>query len=70
MLSAVCMQPIYNPIDVVENMFQGKSVEFERRSSTEVVAEVEGKWDNMLLFFQSAGRETSGLSPDYQCNAW
>lgn len=51
MFSAIQTKPIYNPIDAVENMFQGKSVEFERRSSTEVVAEVEGKWDNMLLFF-------------------
>lgn len=51
MLSAASIKPVYNPIDAVENMFQGKSVEFERRSSTEVVAEVEGKWDNMLLFF-------------------
>lgn len=51
MFSATQTKPIYNPIDAVENMFQGKSVEFERRSSTEVVAEVEGKWDNMLLFF-------------------
>ena len=51
MFSAIQTKPIYNPIDAVDNMFQGKSVEFERRSSTEVVAEVEGKWDNMLLFF-------------------
>ena len=51
MLSVIQAKPIYNPIDAVESMFQNKSVEFERRSSTEVVAEVEGKWDNMLLFF-------------------
>ncbi len=41
----------YNPIDMVENIFSTKSFEFERRSINEVVVEVEGKWNNMLLFF-------------------
>ena len=40
----------YNPIDDVECLFkQGNTV--ERRSSNEVVVEIAGKWDNMLLFF-------------------
>lgn len=43
--------PEYNPIDVVENIFSAKSFEFERRSLSEVVVEVQGKWNNMLLFF-------------------
>ena len=41
----------YNPIDLVENIFSTKSFEFERRSINEVVVEVQGKWNNMLLFF-------------------
>ncbi len=41
----------YNPIDLVENIFSAKSFEIERRSITEVVVEVQGKWNNMLLFF-------------------
>lgn len=41
----------YNPIDLVENIFSTKSFEIERRSITEVVVEVQGKWNNMLLFF-------------------
>ena len=41
----------YNPIDLVENIFSSKSFEFERRSPDEVVVEVQGKWNNMLLFF-------------------
>lgn len=43
--------PDYNPIDLVENIFSQKSFEFERRSLTEVAVEVQGKWNNMLLFF-------------------
>lgn len=41
----------YNPIDVVENIFASRSFELERRSLNEVVVEVQGKWNNMLLFF-------------------
>ncbi len=41
----------YNPIDLVENIFSSKSFEFERRANNEVVVEVQGKWNNMLLFF-------------------
>lgn len=41
----------YNPIDVVENIFSIQSFEFERRNLNEVVIEVQGKWNNMLLFF-------------------
>lgn len=40
-----------NPIDTVEHIFNSKSLEFERRNLNEVVVEVEGKWNNMLLFF-------------------
>ena len=39
-----------NPIDDVECVFR-KSNAVERRSSTEVVVEINGKWDDMLLFF-------------------
>lgn len=41
----------YNPIDVVEEIFTAKSYELERRSEHEIVVEIEGKWNNMLLFF-------------------
>lgn len=40
----------YNPIDDVECIFRSQST-MERRSATEVVVELNGKWDNMLLFF-------------------
>ncbi len=41
----------YNPIDLVENIFASRSFELERRNAHEVVVEVQGKWNNMLLFF-------------------
>ncbi len=41
----------YNPIDIVEDIFASKSYELERRSFFEVAVEVQGKWNNMLLFF-------------------
>ena len=40
-----------NPIDMVENIFASRSFELERRGPDEVVVEVQGKWNNMLLFF-------------------
>ncbi len=45
------LAPAYNPIDLVENIFASRSFELERRTSDEVVVEVQGKWNNMLLFF-------------------
>lgn len=44
------LAPEYNPIDTVENIFSTRSFELERRSLNEVVVEVQGKWNNMLLF--------------------
>lgn len=41
----------YNPIDTVENIFSSKSYELERRNLNEVAVEIQGKWNNMLLFF-------------------
>lgn len=41
----------FNPIDTVETIFDGKSLEFERRNLNEIVVEIQGKWQNMLLFF-------------------
>lgn len=41
----------YNPIDTVEQIFSTQSFELERRNLNEVVVEVQGKWNNMLLFF-------------------
>ncbi len=45
------LAPAYNPIDLVENIFSSRSFELERRGLNEVVVEVQGKWNNMLLFF-------------------
>ncbi len=45
----ICLQN--NPIDTVEAIFHNRLLAFERRSFNEVVVEVEGKWNNMLLFF-------------------
>ncbi len=41
----------YNPIDSIEALFSTKSYELERRGIDEVVVEIQGKWNNMLLFF-------------------
>lgn len=41
----------YNPIDDIECMFTSKQHSTERRSHNEVVVQIAGKWDNMLLFF-------------------
>ncbi len=40
-----------NPIDILENIFGQKSFDLERRGANEIVVELKGKWDNMLLFF-------------------
>ena len=50
MLSATPVQMEFNPIDAVEAIFLQKSYAFERRSENEVAVEIEGKWNNMLLF--------------------
>ena len=41
----------FNPIDLVESIFSTKPFEIERRNIFEVAVEVQGKWNNMLLFF-------------------
>ena len=41
----------YNPIYLVENIFSARSFELDRRNVNEVAVEVQGKWNNMLLFF-------------------
>jgi hypothetical protein len=41
----------YNPIDAIECLFAEKQHSTERRSTNEVVVQIPGKWDNMLLFF-------------------
>ncbi|MBR6327964.1 MAG: YbjN domain-containing protein [Alphaproteobacteria bacterium] len=40
-----------NPIDILENIFGQKAFEWERRGLNEIVIEVSGKWQDMLLFF-------------------
>lgn len=42
---------LYNPIDTVESIFTRRAYELDRRSDSEVVVEIQGKWNNMLLFF-------------------
>ena len=44
-------QDIYNPLDTIENIFYRDNISFDRRNDNELVAEVFGKWDNMLVFF-------------------
>ena len=41
----------YNPIDTVENIFSTQNYELDRRNINEVAVEIQGKWNNMLLFF-------------------
>lgn len=43
--------PAENPIDTVERILNRQSYAPERRSLNEVVVEVQGKWDDMLVFF-------------------
>ncbi len=45
------LAPAYNPIDLVENIFSSRSFELERRGLNEVVVEVQGKRNNMILYF-------------------
>ncbi|MBQ2811482.1 MAG: YbjN domain-containing protein [Alphaproteobacteria bacterium] len=51
MLPLSNIEAYYNPIDSLEMIFAKKSADFERRNINEVVVEIEGKWNNMLLFF-------------------
>ena len=44
-------QDMYTPIDTIENIFVRDNISFDRRKDNELVAEVLGKWDNMLVFF-------------------
>ncbi|MBQ8750394.1 MAG: YbjN domain-containing protein [Alphaproteobacteria bacterium] len=44
-------QNMYNPLDTIEHIFYRDNVSFDRRGNNELVAEVFGKWDNMLVFF-------------------
>jgi len=41
----------YNPIDTIETIFATQKYEFDRRNINEVAVEIQGKWNNMLLFF-------------------
>jgi hypothetical protein len=41
----------YNPIDTVESIFTSQSYELDRRNINEIAIEIQGKWNNMLLFF-------------------
>jgi hypothetical protein len=50
-ISAVEKQDTYNPIDSIEYILGRDNIICERRKENELVAEVHGKWDNMLIFF-------------------
>ncbi|MDO4162572.1 MAG: YbjN domain-containing protein [Pseudomonadota bacterium] len=41
----------YNPLDDIECLFANQPHTTERRNAHEIVIEISGKWDNMLLFF-------------------
>lgn len=43
--------PVHNPIDDIEVLFAHRQLSTERRNQNEVVVEISGRWDNMLLFF-------------------
>lgn len=42
---------LYNPIDSVEAIFTSHNWDFERRNRHEIALEVQGKWSNIVLFF-------------------
>jgi len=50
-MNVALKQDLYNPLDTIEYLFSRDSVSCERRKINELVAEVQGKWDNMLIFF-------------------
>ena len=50
-MNVAIKQNLYNPLDTIENIFIRENITFDRRKDNELVAEVLGKWDNMLVFF-------------------
>jgi hypothetical protein len=50
-ISALEKQNLYNPIDSIEYILGRDNIICERRKEMELVAEIHGKWDNMLIFF-------------------
>ena len=50
-ISALKNEETYNPIDAIEYMLSRDKVACNRLKDTELVAEVHGKWDNMIIFF-------------------
>ncbi|MBQ2884791.1 MAG: YbjN domain-containing protein [Alphaproteobacteria bacterium] len=50
-MNVAIKQNLYNPLDTIENIFIREDITFDRRKENELVAEVLGKWDNMLVFF-------------------
>ena len=51
MINLAVEEDLYNPIDTIEGIFSRDKVSYDRRKDNELVAEVQGKWDNMLIFF-------------------
>lgn len=51
MINVALDQNTYNPIDTIEYIFTKDNISFDRRKDSELVAEILGKWDNMLIFF-------------------
>ena len=48
---AASIQPTANPIDQIENFLSSHAYALERRSTNEIVVEIQGKWNDMLVFF-------------------
>lgn len=48
---AANLQPLSNPIDQIELFLDSHSYAHERRSANEIVVEIQGKWNDMLVFF-------------------
>lgn len=52
-----------NPIDVVEHILNRQAYELERRSRNEVVVEIKGRWNEMLLFSHGKNQCTVCMFP-------
>ena len=42
---------LYNPLDTIESIFIRDKISYDRRGDRELVAQVLGKWDDIILFF-------------------
>jgi hypothetical protein len=50
-MNTALKRDLYNPIDAIEYLLARENISLNRRKENELVAEVQAKWDNMLIFF-------------------